>query len=147
LDDDGSGTIYLDEFIQNYFERQKVIKERIIQLEEDIKVHVESREKLISKLKDQRIKERLNAYGIDEDAILSVRIIEARDLTPMDITGKADPYCVLKFGGQTQKSNFIKQELNPVWNEVFTFDVESGKEVMEIEVFDKDDFGTDDFEG
>jgi hypothetical protein len=52
LDDDGSGTIYLDEFIQNYFERQKVIKERIIQLEEDIKVHVESREKLISKLKD-----------------------------------------------------------------------------------------------
>ena len=93
------------------------------------------------------MKERLNTYGIDDDAIVSVRIIEARDLTPMDITGKADPYCVLKFGGQTQKSNFIKQELNPVWNEVFTFDVETGKEVMEVEVFDKDDFGTDDFEG
>jgi len=30
---------------------------------------------------------------------------------------------------------------------VFTFDVETGKEVMEIEVYDKDDFGTDDFEG
>jgi len=56
---------------------------------------------LIYKLKDQRMKERLNAHGIDEDAILSVRIIEARDLTPMDITGKADPYCILKFGGQT----------------------------------------------
>lgn len=45
------------------------------------------------------MRERLNAYGLDEDAILSVRVIEARDLTPMDITGKADPYCVLKFGG------------------------------------------------
>lgn len=123
------------------------MKERILQLDEDIKQHYESREKLIGKLKDQRMKERLNNYGLDEDAILSVRIIEARDLTPMDITGKADPYCVLKFGGQQQKSNYIKQELNPVWNEVFTFDVETGKEVMEISVYDRDDFGTDDFEG
>lgn len=53
---------------------------------------------MVFKLKEQRQKERLNAYGLDEDAILSVRIIEARDLTPMDITGKADPYCVLRFG-------------------------------------------------
>ena len=89
----------------------------------------------------------MNNYGLDEDAILSVRIVEARDLKPMDITGKSDPYCVLKFGGQIQKSNYIKQDLNPVWNEIFTFDVETGKEVMEITIFDRDDFGTDDFEG
>jgi Ca2+-dependent lipid-binding protein len=37
--------------------------------------------------------------------------------------------------------------LNPVWNEVFTFDVETGKEHLEIIVYDKDDFGADDFEG
>ena len=30
---------------------------------------------------------------------------------------------------------------------MFTFDVETGREVLEIEVYDKDDFGTDDFEG
>lgn len=65
----------------------------------------------------------------------------------MDITGKADPYAVLKFGNQQQKSNYIKQELNPVWNEVFTFDVVTGREVLEITLYDKDDFGTDDFEG
>ena len=34
-----------------------------------------------------------------------------------------------------------------MWNEVFTFDVETGKEFMELEVFDRDDFGSDDFEG
>jgi Ca2+-dependent lipid-binding protein len=34
-----------------------------------------------------------------------------------------------------------------VWNEVFTFDVETGKEILTVEVYDKDDFGTDDFEG
>lgn len=93
------------------------------------------------------MKERLNSYGLDEDAIVSIRVVEARDLTPMDITGKADPYCVLRFGNQQQKSNYVKQDLNPVWNEVFTFDVETGKEVLEIIVYDRDDFGTDDFEG
>ena len=34
-----------------------------------------------------------------------------------------------------------------MWNEIFTFDVQSGKEVMELMVYDKDDFGKDDFEG
>jgi hypothetical protein len=52
----------------------------------------------LQKLKEQRKKERLNSYGIDEDAVLSVRVVEARDLTPMDLQGKADPYVVLKFG-------------------------------------------------
>lgn len=30
---------------------------------------------------------------------------------------------------------------------MFTFDVESGQEIIEGEVFDKDNFGSDDFEG
>ena len=99
-------------------------------------------------MKEQRQKERLNAYGLDEDAILSVRVVEARDLTPMDISGKSDPYVILRFGKhQQQQSNYVKQELNPVWNEVFTFDVETGKELLEMLVYDKDDFGKDDFEG
>lgn len=37
--------------------------------------------------------------------------------------------------------------MNPVWNEVFAFDVETGKEILEVLVYDKDDFGRDDFEG
>jgi len=34
-----------------------------------------------------------------------------------------------------------------VWNEVFTFDVSTGKEILEVIVYDRDDFGKDDFEG
>lgn len=37
--------------------------------------------------------------------------------------------------------------MNPVWNEVFTFDVETGKERLQVTIYDKDDFGSDDFEG
>lgn len=39
MDGDGSGMILLDEFIDSYFERQRQVKERIIQLEEDIVAH------------------------------------------------------------------------------------------------------------
>ena len=41
----------------------------------------------------------------------------------------------------------MNAELNPVWNEVFTFDVDTGKELLEVQAFDKDDFGSDDFLG
>lgn len=34
-----------------------------------------------------------------------------------------------------------------MWNEVFTFDVETGRETLLLTVYDKDDFGSDDFEG
>jgi Ca2+-dependent lipid-binding protein len=34
-----------------------------------------------------------------------------------------------------------------VWNEVFTFDVDSGREDIDVTAFDKDDFGRDDFLG
>lgn len=53
---------------------------------------------MVMKLRELKSKQRLNKYGLDEDAVLSVRVVEARDLMPMDITGYSDPYCVLKFG-------------------------------------------------
>ena len=34
-----------------------------------------------------------------------------------------------------------------MWNEIFTLDVETGREVLEVLVYDKDDFGSDDFQG
>ena len=147
MDDGGDGIVQLDEFIQNYFEKQAEVKERITLLEEQIQGHEKNRDQLFIKLKDLKSKQRLNRYGLDEDAVLSVRVVEARDLMPMDITGKSDPYCVLTFGKQSSKTNFIKQDLNPVWNEIFAFDVETGKEMLDIQVYDKDDFGKDDYLG
>jgi hypothetical protein len=90
----------LDEFIYNYFEKQRQVKERIIQLEEEIRNHEKNRDQLMIKLKELKGKQKQNRHGLDEDSILSVRVVEARDLMPMDISGKSDPYCVLTFGNQ-----------------------------------------------
>jgi hypothetical protein len=47
------------------------------------------------KLKELKGKQKLNRHGLDEDSILSVRVVEARVLMAMDLSGKSDPYCIL----------------------------------------------------
>jgi Ras GTPase-activating protein 4 len=67
-----------------------------------------------------------NYPDLDTDAIIACRVVEARELLPMDMTGFSDPYVSIKFGSQIWKSSYIKQNLNPVWNELYNFDVETG---------------------
>ena len=66
---------------------------------------------------------------------------------PMDYTGKSDPYVVLQLGKENFKTKYIEQDLNPVWNEIFTFDIMTGQEQLSLQVFDHDEFGSDDFCG
>lgn len=68
--------------------------------------------------------------------ILKVRVIEGKDLPVKGkiifnlnqlfsdkITGSSDPYVVLKIGKTKFKTQVKKKNLNPVWNEEFTFNV------------------------
>jgi Ca2+-dependent lipid-binding protein len=80
-------------------------------------------------------------------SILTVHVVEARDLRPMDMDGTSDPYVVLQIEDQRIETNYKKSTLSPVWNESFTFDIMHGKEPLKIVVMDKDTFGNDDFEG
>jgi Ca2+-dependent lipid-binding protein len=84
---------------------------------------------------------------LDDDSVLQIRVVEGRDLMPMDITGKSDPYVVMQLGKETFKTKYIAQELNPVWNEIFTFDVTTGREILDVKVYNHGEFGSDDFCG
>eukprot|EP00349_Pseudokeronopsis_sp_Brazil_P003802 CAMPEP_0202962732 /NCGR_PEP_ID=MMETSP1396-20130829/6808_1 /ASSEMBLY_ACC=CAM_ASM_000872 /TAXON_ID= /ORGANISM="Pseudokeronopsis sp., Strain Brazil" /LENGTH=172 /DNA_ID=CAMNT_0049683485 /DNA_START=106 /DNA_END=624 /DNA_ORIENTATION=- len=100
IDEDGSGLVNLDEFVQSYFEKQKEVKERIMELDQEITESFLNRDKLILKLKELKKNERISKYGIDEDAVLSVRVVEARDLIQTELIGRSSPYVQLKFGNQ-----------------------------------------------
>jgi len=39
--------------------------------------------------------EQLNEYGIMHGSILTVHVVEARDLQPLDMDGTSDPYVVI----------------------------------------------------
>ena len=56
---------------------------------------------------------------------LTLKIIRAIDLAPMDITGTSDPYVkIMLLPDKKNKllTNIKRRNLNPRWNEVFTFE-------------------------
>uniref|UniRef100_A0A673LT15 Multiple C2 and transmembrane domain-containing protein 1-like n=1 Tax=Sinocyclocheilus rhinocerous TaxID=307959 RepID=A0A673LT15_9TELE len=80
--------------------------------------------------------------------IVSIRLIEGRNLIPMDQNGLSDPYVKFKLGPQKYKSKTIPKTLNPQWREQFDlhlYDEEGG--ILEITVWDKDIGRRDDFIG
>lgn len=80
-------------------------------------------------------------------SILTVHVVEARDLKPMDMDGTSDPYVILQIEDQRIETNYKKSTLSPVWNESFTFDIIHGRDPLRVVVMDKDTFGNDEYEG
>ncbi|KAL3521797.1 hypothetical protein ACH5RR_014631 [Cinchona calisaya] len=78
---------------------------------------------------------------------LLVRVIEGRDIPPMDPNGLSDPYVKLVLGKQRFKTKVVKKCLNPSWCEEFSFRVDDLKEEVVISVLDEDKYFNDDFVG
>uniref|UniRef100_A0AAY5KWQ6 C2 domain-containing protein n=1 Tax=Esox lucius TaxID=8010 RepID=A0AAY5KWQ6_ESOLU len=80
--------------------------------------------------------------------IVSISLIEARDLRPMDANGLSDPYVKFRMGHQKYKSKKIPKTLNPQWREQFDFHLyEEHGGFIDITVWDKDAGKKDDFMG
>ncbi|XP_022523298.2 multiple C2 and transmembrane domain-containing protein 1 isoform X2 [Astyanax mexicanus] len=80
--------------------------------------------------------------------IVSISLIEGRDLQPMDANGFSDPYVKFRMRHQKYKSKTINKTLNPQWREQFDFhlyDEQGG--FIDITVWDKDAGKKDDFMG
>lgn len=74
--------------------------------------------------------------------LLRVQVYEAKELVNVDVVGKSDPYATLRVGDEEHKTQVMKDNLNPVWNEVFEFvvhDKETG--LLKINVVDQERFG------
>uniref|UniRef100_M4AYA3 Multiple C2 and transmembrane domain containing 1 n=1 Tax=Xiphophorus maculatus TaxID=8083 RepID=M4AYA3_XIPMA len=80
--------------------------------------------------------------------IVSVSLIEGRNLQPMDANGFSDPYVKFRMGHQKYKSKTIPKTLNPQWREQFDFHLyEEQGGYVDITVWDKDAGKKDDFMG
>lgn len=59
---------------------------------------------------------------------LKLEVIEGRNLVPKDLGGLSDPYCIIKYQSGIRRKEFktevIKQNLFPVWNEEFEWAVD-----------------------
>uniref|UniRef100_A0A674C754 Fer-1-like protein 4 n=1 Tax=Salmo trutta TaxID=8032 RepID=A0A674C754_SALTR len=82
--------------------------------------------------------------------LVRVYVVKATNLAPTDPNGKADPYVVVKVGGQSMdsKDSYIPKQLNPVFGEVFELTVSFPLETeLTLMVFDHNLVGSDDLIG
>ncbi|XP_029357277.1 extended synaptotagmin-1 [Echeneis naucrates] len=87
------------------------------------------------------------------EGLLRIILLEAQSLVAKDkmmggmVKGKSDPYAKVNVGAVAFKSSVIKENLNPVWNEMYevVLKPQSGQNVQ-VELFDKD-MDKDDFLG
>lgn len=78
--------------------------------------------------------------------MLKVKVKGATNLPDVDtFSGKSDPYATVSFQGQEQKTEVVKDELNPVWNKDFEYDLNgkelSAQETLEVKVKDWEKIG------
>uniref|UniRef100_A0A673MKE1 Extended synaptotagmin-1-like n=1 Tax=Sinocyclocheilus rhinocerous TaxID=307959 RepID=A0A673MKE1_9TELE len=87
------------------------------------------------------------------EGVLRIHLVEAQSLVAKDnlmggmVKGKSDPYVKIRVGGLAFKSQVIKENLNPIWNELYEVILTQlpGQEV-EFDLYDKD-IDQDDFLG
>ena len=79
---------------------------------------------------------------------LVVTVKNAEGLMGKDKTGFSDPFCVLTYADVALETSVIDQNLNPVWNETFSWDVHLHDDgALSIYVWDKDLVRKNDFLG
>ncbi|MED6158435.1 hypothetical protein PIB30_032759 [Stylosanthes scabra] len=79
---------------------------------------------------------------------LEVILVSAKDLKDADFLGKMDPYVILTYRAQENRSRVAKGGgSNPRWNESFLFTVSDNVAELNLRIMDKDTFTKDDFVG
>lgn len=78
---------------------------------------------------------------------LKVQVLNGRDLQNKETFQTSDPYCMIEIGGKSDKTKHVSSNLNPDWNETFTFDIQPGMGVLSLSIWDKNTIKKDVFMG
>ena len=69
-------------------------------------------------------------------SILSIHVVDARDVIPTPGYANANSYLKLSVDGQASKTLQVANNNDPVWDEVIIFDIRTGKEKLVVQLFD-----------
>ena len=114
---------YLNEFSDAFIDVEELYKKKHLEILSQKNMHIDQRYEFQDRYKEAKAIEKSNEYGIMEGSYLTVRVIEARNLKPMDDNNSSDPYAVISIEGQKEETKFCESSLNPKWDETFKFEI------------------------
>ncbi|XP_068083885.1 multiple C2 and transmembrane domain-containing protein isoform X1 [Anabrus simplex] len=80
-------------------------------------------------------------------SVVTIVLVEGKNLLPMDIDGFSDPYAKFRLGNEKYKSKVVYKSLNPSWLEQFDLHLyDDQSQELEVTLWDKDR-SKDDFMG
>ena len=141
MDKDNDNQISLDEFVDSYTDTEEKLIKRIKQLKNEIQKHKESLTSNQEKIPRAQKQEVFNSSGIMIGSELRICVISAKELTPANTKGTANPFIVLQFENLKFATQVKSDNLNPVWNESFNFKIEKRGGELEATVKNKSTFG------
>ncbi|XP_026068796.1 extended synaptotagmin-1 isoform X1 [Carassius auratus] len=134
-------------------EEQKHMEKPEEQSPKKVSPSVPAEESKVSSSTDVRPQKTSHDPSFGTKGVLRIHLLEAKDLVAKDnmmggmVKGKSDPYVKIHIGDTTFKSHVIKENLNPVWNEMYEMVLRPDYNLdVKFEVYDKD-FESDDFLG
>jgi len=141
--------VAVSDFIRIYGQAEEILRSKIETCKANMESHKKQRDDCQKKAEDARLTESYTAFGIAQNSIVNVTILEARGLEgTLSARGTVKLFNEVSFGKkQSEKSKPAAGRDQHVWNEKFTFDVQDPDECLKIEVREHGKLGDVGFRG
>lgn len=146
MDKNHDNKVTINEFIKVYIEADEILRKKIETAKINKEYYKKQQDECLKKADEARANEKLTSYGITQNSIAHVVVMEAKGLRPGSYQAAQSLFVEVSLDRQQVAKTKVLAVPDPVWNEKFTFEVVNPESQIRFAVFDQAR-SREDFEG